>query len=152
MKCCCLCIPPPSCILPDNISIIQEVFVLRNVSHTTGITECGRAEPGETECGKTDDENVQYGTTCGEKNVCRAEPTKSGKAEQQRNDECGRAEPTMNETECGIYECGGVERARKGTECGKDGEELSRTKPTMPMGAKKVECGKVGYERVEPGD
>ena len=87
-----------------------------------------------------------------DKNVCRAEPTKSGKAEQLRNDECGRAEPTSNETECGKYECGRVERARKGTECGKDGEELSGTEPTMPMGAKPVECGKIGYERAEPGN
>ena len=73
--------------------------------------------------------------------MCRAEPTKSGTAEQQRNDECGRAEPTSNETECGKYECGRVERARKGTECGKDGEEQSRAEPAIPMIAKPDECG-----------
>jgi hypothetical protein len=85
-------------------------------------TECGRAKPieknskekteetcdyeggtaNQDDCGKTEPEGKlpEYGTN-GDKGGCRADPIKMGKAERERNDECGKAEHERMKTECG---------------------------------------------------
>jgi hypothetical protein len=58
----------------------------------------------ETEFGNVDGGTggkvAEWGTD-GDKGMCQAEPTKRGKAEQERNHECGKAEQGRMGTECG---------------------------------------------------
>ena len=95
--------------------------------------ECGKAEQGRmgTECGNVDGETSGKVPECGtngDKGVCRAEPNKRDKAEQERNDECGQAEHGRMGTECGNVDGGTVGKV---AEFGTDGDKgMCQLEPT----------------------